>query len=217
MEGMFSNGRACCKTTIASLLDKCPWDLIFACCWEVALWKARHKEETPESRSQASFPNRIRSSYHLWELRWIQDVYGSQASFPGRFLSSYPLWELRWIKVLVQITSLVSCQNCNHSPTNLPLVYAFSMKYTHNHTCVLSAFCQCETFYMYLCLYLYLCMCLYLYLYFSPIITVACCSLSANVEIKDGRDFNQVAKLVLISAICIFSFLQFVYFQTSFL
>merc|ERR1719427_326984 len=37
MEGMLSNGMACC-------------------CKEVALWKARHNEETPESRSQASFP-----------------------------------------------------------------------------------------------------------------------------------------------------------------
>ena len=100
-----------------------------------------------------------------------------------------------------------------------------------NKRLLLSIFCTFQTpstlltnfalnsllFVLYLFLYLYLCLCWYLYLYFSPIITVACCPLSANEEIKDGRDFNHVAKLMLISAICIFSFLQFVYFQASFL
>ena len=47
--------------------------LVFACCWEVALWKARHNEETPESRSQASFPDRI-ANILPWESRLIQSL-----------------------------------------------------------------------------------------------------------------------------------------------
>ena len=44
--------------------DLCPQQsLVFACCWKVALWKARHSEETPESRSQASFPGRIENIF----------------------------------------------------------------------------------------------------------------------------------------------------------
>ena len=165
MEGMFSNGRVCCKTTITSLLDECPWDLIFACCWEVALWKARHNEETPESRSQASFPGRILSSHHLWELRWIKgEVQISQASFPARIAIIHPpiyhLWEWHGCKLKRGIRCVIV-----HLRLQVLKVFAFNMKYTHNHTYMLPAFCPCEILYMYLCLYLYLYMCLHLYLY----------------------------------------------------
>ena len=70
MEGMLSNGMACCKTTLTNN-DPCTQSLVFAFSWEAALWKARHNEETPESRSQASFPGRI-ANICPQTLRWTQ-------------------------------------------------------------------------------------------------------------------------------------------------
>ena len=112
------------KQSVDEYLRNGDFSWIFACCWELALWKARHSEDTPESKSHASFPNRDFLSL-IYYLKW-----------------------LKWKRM-----------------SNNDFLYSISN---------------------------------------PPIITVACSPFSDSVDSKDGRDFNHVAKLVLISVICIY-------------